>query len=1554
MPDTCMFYVVNRCKHGEKCLYLHELPAGLRKELAEGPAGHPTNKKGGESKHPSQVKCSFYSQGTCKNGASCKFSHSDAGAGSKLPCKFFAAGKCKNGDSCPFSHLPRTAQSSRAGSENRSKDNQSFWSSSTRDSQVWASAGNEADNDNTSSHVHPKSPSQDGKKPANGRCSPYQGINDEPKQSISQDSSAASACTPACSPSTNASSSDPPVPGITLTEASSLASDASHDSTLEGTQNLSPLGTPFCRFSIEATCANGDNCSSSHSSTGSIIYPGTSGDEVHASPDKPGSKDAPCKFYAQGNCKRGNQCWFRHNGTELFEESRTYASAPPPSSTKTPPSQDRSFKRPWTGGPTKPCRYFALGKCWQADQCTFLHEEHETSLEPDPQTYEYENSTHEETGWGTSTVDQDPVDPNATWGESNDPTAFWGDSDQQKNEEQQIPAQWGDSDVATEEDVVGNMHDSETSQAVDDETSAHRTDKGKSREVDSDHEGGFSTAQEILNGEDIPNGDGWGVDDKIGWGSSWGTGDTSGAKADESTERESVTDYGTWGKASQLPVEDAPAELKWGVDDESTPWDTAPAASASANPDVESWGRPPVSKPVRWSSSQTTDNRYDFPSGACRYFIQNGHCKYRGTCQYSHIPGDRKRFMSQTQAPRAHRYSSQRSESYRDSVPHLRPRHPPQQKYQPAWLKVLPPDDPNAAKQTSRYSVTDNLPGTLQDERPPAFGARSDAMPFGAPVAGSRAPTGRAAEATGTEPNPAESPSDDEAFPYLDLPLPTPPAPLGASHSPLIDSEPDAGVAEPASNAKEEETLSDETMRDPSSGSSSTSEESETSLSAEPQVKDVPFVNSVEPNDIGEAEVQPALPEAGEIPVVDGNDSFPNDEAEIHDSASGPESPTMQPVMEEEPFEPPLMFEMDARPDSTHRSMFGCAVRFGAGAVPEQIVTAFESRRLILSNLSFHISADDVHELAMEYGHITGVMVNPPVADNISALIQFAACEDAARAFDGLNGKQYRGMLLSAHLDLRGVVAHTNGDSRSRFVKLSWPAPSRHGWAYYDEITKAKAEAARLNGALCEGRKVEMSFERPKKSQKHSFAVKISGLPLGLDKARLKNFCVGSATVHVGERTFPEVTGDVIRKLLGRYGKVDIMSILPTDRGQTRVVAVAKFDTPDNALNAARGVNGTEPAFLGGQILRCQHTHHVKYSVADRRRLTVIKPALDRLRDAGMDTRLSYHEDGDVTRIWLFGTDAMLFIKTKIHLETILYGEVLMYRGQRLWHSYFDTHRCELLFAKLNKDPSIFIYRNILTQAIHLIGNDDAKIPIKKQIMQQSSKLHSLTQKLPVSRALLRNLIEQSMSAIEDHIGTEKATLGVAEAIVEVCGPPSDLMAVRSILALAEAKLPPLPVVDSFSAGMLCPGCSRKAKTPIQLPCGHTYCRACLRHILTNAFSPRYPSIRCLKELAADDDGNNAHYCNEEAPYAAIAELLSPAEEKVLLEASFLSHVREALSDYEFCPTPSCRVVFRTGGPDTILECPDCKICICPSCRTTYHDGLSCAEFQALICPNAF
>lgn len=126
--------------------------------------------------------------------------------------------------------------------------------------------------------------------------------------------------------------------------------------------------------------------------------------------------------------------------------------------------------------------------------------------------------------------------------------------------------------------------------------------------------------------------------------------------------------------------------------------------------------------------------------------------------------------------------------------------------------------------------------------------------------------------------------------------------------------------------------------------------------------------------------------------------------------------------------------------DLAIRDYSGCKVHFGPGAAIQKLITAFESRTVIVLNVPADASRHVFVELAETFGEIVSLTF-----DGTAARIEYIDEAEAAYAVEGLSDREVGQFTLSARFDLR-VVAINSAMLRSTKVKVSWYAPSTVAW----------------------------------------------------------------------------------------------------------------------------------------------------------------------------------------------------------------------------------------------------------------------------------------------------------------------------------------------------------------------------------------------------------------------------------------------------------------------------------------------------------------------------
>ncbi|KAL2438739.1 hypothetical protein ABEF95_013521 [Exophiala dermatitidis] len=73
-----------------------------------------------------------------------------------------------------------------------------------------------------------------------------------------------------------------------------------------------------------------------------------------------------------------------------------------------------------------------------------------------------------------------------------------------------------------------------------------------------------------------------------------------------------------------------------------------------------------------------------------------------------------------------------------------------------------------------------------------------------------------------------------------------------------------------------------------------------------------------------------------------------------------------------------------------------------------------------------------------------------------------------------------------------------------------------------------------------------------------------------------------------------------------------------------------------------------------------------------------------------------------------------------------------------------------------------------------------------------------------------------------------------------------------------------------------------------------------------------------------------------------------------VLSQSFRSFVSSRPAQLYYCPTPNCPTILPvvhvegTGGEGLVVSCPGCHELLCSACRTTSHEGVTCAEMREI------
>ncbi|TFK61035.1 hypothetical protein BDN72DRAFT_485332 [Pluteus cervinus] len=639
----------------------------------------------------------------------------------------------------------------------------------------------------------------------------------------------------------------------------------------------------------------------------------------------------------------------------------------------------------------------------------------------------------------------------------------------------------------------------------------------------------------------------------------------------------------------------------------------------------------------------------------------------------------------------------------------------------------------------------------------------------------------------------------------------------------------------------------------------------------------------------------------------------------------------------------------------TTRSLFSCTVDFGAGAAVDQVITPFESRRLVLSNLPVEVSELDITSLVADITDSISVSIYRNTDNPFpSAAVTFPRPTQAAEALEVINTATLHSQKIAARLDLRArAVEGGTGTLMSRKVKVQWYGATASAIARYSSGAEAAKNVIRLNGYTLSGSRLKASLYTAKTNalsfgRMQSGSVMIHNLPANISKQTIKEiaWCDSvSIRTHNDDVDSPE---ELIRRRLESCGALESFTVLPAVPGTAKVTAFAQFGAADAAAKAVSTLSNTRLSFLGNQPLMISPTFSLKYLVRARK-FSRVQGQVEHLSQACLDDgRIRFYctrEDGtpaDPVTVILHSKDPKGLGRVKVKLEPILRGETLVADGKNLWDEYFERYDGQKFIRGINLDALFFVEYDLRSRVIRLFGDAPSRAQARELITTYLREVHDRLHIIPLPRESLGAFIVDAYIDLQTEFGQGKISLNVVARTLTVHGDQEDVARVRRIISdLTHNHGAPK---SSASSESLCPVCFCDAVDPLRLTCGHTYCRQCIQHYLRcYADSKSFSPVKCVAEV---NQSETTFPCHTPVAFSFVRQLLTPAEEKNLLDASFLAYVQAQPNEFHFCPSPDCQMVYRRGAIGTVLQCPSCLLQICSACHTESHEGMSCAEYQ--------
>lgn len=639
-------------------------------------------------------------------------------------------------------------------------------------------------------------------------------------------------------------------------------------------------------------------------------------------------------------------------------------------------------------------------------------------------------------------------------------------------------------------------------------------------------------------------------------------------------------------------------------------------------------------------------------------------------------------------------------------------------------------------------------------------------------------------------------------------------------------------------------------------------------------------------------------------------------------------------------------------------------VTFGPGLQVLNIVTGFESSYVLVGNLPLNVTEEDIQRIARRYGSLLSTQLSSTeeglqhksqrYLSKRTAKIQYADSGQAACAVAGLNGEEHYSSKITAKLYFKGT--RPVGHFISSLVRMELPVPGRIAYAGYMAKADAERVVASVHGTPPKGQDRQGMFS-PVSAQMYegspklgNYMVRFEGLPPDASERQVSVLGGCKAEGVMLERPkyhslMNAVT--ILRRIMEEHGSVISVQPPTSPPKDNRIRCHVLFSTPAGAAAACAELNGKCFAFLARERVLLDHLYSIKYLVSSdiyravEQDLCELQAYARHLPGVQLVVykKLGLYEQN----IELCGTQLHLMKKVKSPLERLITGErVVDKHGKPIYDPFFSSANGSEFINNISRNSQVYIRVSGVRGEITLWGSPSCCTLARQCIVDELARLNARRcYSLPLNAGLVTHLIDKGLTDIEAKVHKENVLFDFVRRRLSIRGTEDQFNWVVQYLNELSATSPALRkhiVRRSKDKAEPCPVCLDFLIDSVTLNCGHQVCRGCLRRYLETAGDHNMFPLRCL--------GNNGT-CEELLPLNVCRKLVSKELFHSLLESSFGTFVQSRPDEYFYCPTPDCPQVYRLVGPaGSVLQCPECLICICSSCHKEQHEGEQCAEIS--------
>ncbi|KAH8099514.1 hypothetical protein BXZ70DRAFT_1065437 [Cristinia sonorae] len=613
----------------------------------------------------------------------------------------------------------------------------------------------------------------------------------------------------------------------------------------------------------------------------------------------------------------------------------------------------------------------------------------------------------------------------------------------------------------------------------------------------------------------------------------------------------------------------------------------------------------------------------------------------------------------------------------------------------------------------------------------------------------------------------------------------------------------------------------------------------------------------------------------------------------------------------------------------------------GAGLDIQHIVPGFELGRIIIGDLPWFATREEISDMLVLGGISTSEFFIPPdgfkqMGRKFQANI-LVRTEKVPLVAAGLS--DFPGATLTLE---RGSGASWNSmgvtDMTTPLLEVNWMAPTEALIAFYHSVEDAKQKVQSLNGLEWNSHRLKASLDNHRSGGPQTPRIKLLHCPVGSSSDDAFANLTGAyhhQVLHEARYTreqAKEIILDHLRCLDGV--RMDTYHDHPVREATGMIKARVSFHDWDDVKRAFDSVHDQTL----GRCLKTRawypapHRYEIKIPI---HQYQAQKQQWDTLaekksgRDAYLQVRIGDRGDAFVR---VLGNDKKATGALKVRVEGMVAGERL---DPTLWHASFLHDRT--LFDRIHASTGVFIRIDPKTRSLRVYGDNDSTREVRAMIRAEVERLAGMETIRVLDHEALTYFLREGLGKLDELLGENNVVLNVA------CRPPQIVIkggeeARHHLEQLIDESRSYVPLMSSRvgeDEDAVCPVCYNDASNPEELGCGHTYCAGCLRHLLSSAADAEAFPLVCMGDEAT---------CNTPISIPLIRRFMHPQVFDKLVETAFNAYLMQHPQDLKYCKTPDCQQTYRPGTDLSAMQCPSCSATICPGCDEEAHEGMSCAE----------